>query len=540
MNIKKNKNKKNFILNKFIPFTLIIILLFLTILSFLPKPILISQRKLQSVEPAQGNNTTADNITDDNPKEKSDFGKELTGMFVIFLFMAIYILVRLSCFPENIQKRKNDLYVFIYFANNGTLIASGINILNIFDPNSGILDQILNYGPVYGTSLIYVIGGICFIVNLVKNECIPEQFFSCEYLGYIAKFPCFVWELIPLADYCCMCTTITIYHYEDGHKESDACCVCLWNLFIKFLKFISYVYSVISFYIFYVVFIIGWLIAKLIYQIVLSCRKNENNISQNEINEPDIQTDPRQVGIQNISNQHPIQYIDDPRIQSGGMIIINNIINTNQNSPNENTVHNSQILTINQRPQNINHISPNEKINQNSQPLDTNPITPNENINQNSRPLNAYQNNLNAFINQNNQTLNTNNNSQNEICNNHDNPSQYDLPSEEEINNQPNSNTDRELNQSRLSHGNPAPVLIYNENPNLINKSHANSDKPNDKEDDKEYDKEYDEEDDKEYDKENDNEDDKKYDKENDEEYDKEYDEEDDKEYDKENDNEDD
>ena len=500
MNIKKNKNKKNFILNKFIPFTLIIILLFLTILSFLPKPILISQRKLQSVEPAQGNNTTADNITDDNPKEKSDFGKELTGMFVIFLFMAIYILVRLCYFPENIQKRKNDLYVFIYFANNGTLIASGINILNIFDPNSGILDQILNYGPVYGTSLIYVIGGICFIVNLVKNECIPEQFFSCEYLGYIAKFPCFVWELIPLADYCCMCTTITIYHYEDGHKESDACCVCLWNLFIKFLKFISYVYSVISFYIFYVVFIIGWLIAKLIYQIVLSCRKNENNISQN----------------------------DDPRIQSGGMIIINNIINTNQNSPNENTVHNSQILTINQRPQNINHISPNEKINQNSQPLDTNPITPNENINQNSRPLNAYQNNLNAFINQNNQTLNTNNNSQNEICNNHDNPSQYDLPSEEEINNQPNSNTDRELNQSRLSHGNPAPVLIYNENPNLINKSHANSDKPNDKEDDKEYDKEYDEEDDKEYDKENDNEDDKKYDKQNDEEDDKKYDKEED------------
>ena len=68
MNIKKNKCKKSFILNRFIPITLIIILLLLTILSFLPNTIFISQRKLQSIEPAQGNNTTADNITDDKPE----------------------------------------------------------------------------------------------------------------------------------------------------------------------------------------------------------------------------------------------------------------------------------------------------------------------------------------------------------------------------------------------------------------------------------------------------------------------------------------
>ena len=151
MNIKKNKCKKSFILNRFIPITLIIILLFLTILSFLPNTIFISQRKLQSIESAQGNNTTADNITDDKPEEEQDFGAELTAMFFIFLFMAIYILIRLNHFPEYIRERKNDLYVFLYFANNGTLIASGINIFNIFDPNSDILDQILNYGPVFCT-----------------------------------------------------------------------------------------------------------------------------------------------------------------------------------------------------------------------------------------------------------------------------------------------------------------------------------------------------------------------------------------------------
>ena len=479
MNIKKNNCKKNFILNYFIPFTLIIILLFLTFLSFLPQPLNISQRKLQqSVEPIQGNNTTTDNITDNQPKE-SDFGAELTAGFIIFLFMAIYILIRLNHFREDIRNRKNDLYVFLYFANNGTLIASGINIFNFFDPNSDVLDQILNYGPLSLTSLIYVIGGLCFIVNLVKNNCDPEQFFSCSQLCYIAKFPCFVWELIPLADYCCMCTTITTYYYEDGHTESDACCVCLWNLFIKFLKFISYVYSVIAFYIFYVIFIIGWLIAKLIYQIVLCCRKNENNILPDEINQPEVENLPV------TENPHVVRYPPEipnntnrvPFNPRGITITIQNDININQNPPNENNNNNSQILTNYQYP-------PNEKNNNNSQILTINQYPPND-INRNTQIKNTTQ-----YPSNENQTLNTNNKTQNEIefdkPNNQHNEN-LDYPSEEENNNQPNSIIDRELNQNEQSHGNPAPINDYNVNQNALNESHTNSDKPNDKNDDFEF-----------------------------------------------------
>ena len=212
MNIKKNKYKKKFILNKFIPFILIIILLSLTIIFFLPKPIFISQRKLQSIGPAQGNNKIDDNITDDKSEEELDFGIELTAGVIILFFMAIYILLRLSKFPDSIKNRKNDLYIFMYFANNGTLIVSGINIIIIFDSYSDILYQILNYGPLLFTSLIYIIGGLFFIVNSVKGNCIPEQFFSSEHLSSITKLPCFVWNLIPLADYCCMCTTQIIYY----------------------------------------------------------------------------------------------------------------------------------------------------------------------------------------------------------------------------------------------------------------------------------------------------------------------------------------
>ena len=256
MDIKKNICKKNFILNGFIPFTFIIILLFLIILSFLPKPISITQRKLQSFEHPQGYSIFEGNTTNDKPKEELDLGTELTAGLIIFCLTAIYIISRLNHFPEYIRERKYDLYVFLYFANNGTLIASGINIINIFDPKSDVLYQILNYTPLFFTSLIYIIGGILIIVHKVKSNCNPEVFFSFDHLCEIAKLPCFIWDLIPLADYCCMCTVITTYHYEDGHTESDACCVCLWNLFIKLLKFISYVYS------------------------ILSCRKNENNIPQ--------------------------------------------------------------------------------------------------------------------------------------------------------------------------------------------------------------------------------------------------------------------
>ena len=130
MDIKKNIYKTNFILNGFIPFIFIIILLFLIILSFQPKPISIYQRKLQSFEYSQGDNTIEGNTTNDKHEQELDLGIELTAGLIIFCFMAIYIISSLNKFPKSIRERKYYLYVFIYFANNGTLIASVINIIN--------------------------------------------------------------------------------------------------------------------------------------------------------------------------------------------------------------------------------------------------------------------------------------------------------------------------------------------------------------------------------------------------------------------------
>jgi hypothetical protein len=388
---------------------------------------------LQSIGPVQGNNTTDDNLTDDKSEEESDFGAELTAGVIILCFMAIYILLRLSKFPYYIKNRKNDLYIFMYFANNGTLIASGINIIIIFDSYSDILYQILNYGPLLLTSLIYIIGGLFFIVNLVKGNCIPEQFFSSELLSSITKLPCFVGKLIPLADYCCMCTTQIIY-YADGHNENDdTCCVCMWNFFFKSLKFIFYIYSIISFYIFYIAFIIGWLIAKLIYLIVLILikvlcfRKNENNISQNDASQAEDQNDTNRTESLNVTNQGEVQ-----------------------NDTNQTDIQNS-----------INQAEGQNDIHQAEGQIIDNPITQSESI----------------IVNINN-NININQNSPNEKINkpNKKQMKNIDYLNDEEIHQKLNLSINRELNKSEKSQGNPTPNKVDNVNQNPINQLLANSD----------------------------------------------------------------
>jgi len=91
MIIKINKHKTNFILNRFITFILIIILLILTKLSFLSEPIFISQRKLQSNELNQGNFTTDNIIIDDKHEEIPDLSILLYAGFIFFFYGNLYL-----------------------------------------------------------------------------------------------------------------------------------------------------------------------------------------------------------------------------------------------------------------------------------------------------------------------------------------------------------------------------------------------------------------------------------------------------------------
>jgi len=409
MNIKKHKYKKNFLLNKCIPFTLIIILLFLTILFFLPEPIFNSQRKLQSIESFQENNITNYTIIEE---EKIFYLDTIYIVeFIIFCYMEIYVLIRLKRFPDYIRKRKDDLYTFIYFANNGDLITNILHILFFYFYSIFII-----FTPVVLTSLMYIIGGLYFIDILIKSKCFQEQFFSWEHLSSIIKLPCFAWQLITLDDYCCIDTTNETDD-EDGHTKSNTC-IYLWNLFFKFLKFISYLYAVIVFYVFFIVFIIGWFISKLIYLIVLIFRKNENNISQNEENEPKVENEKNEpkvetkvennegqpkfeTKVENNENEPKVETKvenneDQPKVETK---VENNEgqpkVENNENQPkvenNENQpkVENNEIIAGAQNAIQsgiVINININVSVNQNF---------PNENINKNNQNLNSNQNSQN-------------------------------------------------------------------------------------------------------------------------------------------------
>jgi len=504
MNIKKNEYKKNFILNEFIPFTLIIILKFLIILSFLPKPIFNSQRKLQSIEPSQGNNTTNYTIADEDEGVVvvASYIFFLTIGFIIFCFMAVYILIRLSKFPDYIRERRYDLYAFIYFGNNGNLI---INIFHTLYLVKYDLFIYYDFIPLGLTSLIYIIGGLYFIVNLIKSNCIQEQFFSWEHLSSITKLPCFVWDLIPLDDYCCMCTTNETDD-EDGHIKNNIC-VYLWNLFFKFLKFNTYLYCVISFYIFYIVFIINWLIIKLIYQIVLifiknedNISQNEDNISQNEENKPEVENEENKSKIENEENKSKVEN-EENKSKVENEENKSKVENEENKSKVENEENKSKVENEENHPEiennknqagakNVDHpIIQSGDVNININ-ININLNFPNKNINQKLQPLNTKKNSPKK----------NNQNSQNEpikktnikhkenfdYLNNENiyHKENFDYLNDENINHNLSSNTDRELNQSKQSLGNPASNKVDNENQNPKKGPPINSDKQSDINDD--------------------------------------------------------
>ena len=448
MNIKINKHKTNFILNGFITFILIIILLILTKLSFFSKSKFISQRKLQSNELAQGNSTSDDIIIADEAKEIPYFEVAILVGFIFFCFMAIYILARLSKFPDYIKERRYDLYTFIYFANNGNIIVIFFYILFPFNLHDNRLNIVIISLTFYSSSLVLIIGGICFIANFVKSKCISKQFFIWGHLFSIAKLPCFVWNVIPLNCYCCICIKRTKHYYGDDDSHC-CCCTYICNLFIKLLKFISYIYCIIPFCLFYIVFIIGWLIAKLIYLIVLifikflCCRKKENNISQNDTNQAEVQNDTNQNEGQNVTNRAEVR---NDTNKAEGQNVTNKAEGQNVTNKAEGQNDTHQVEGQNYTHQDediIVNINNNIIINQNS---------PHEKIN---KPDKKQMKNV-------------------------------DYLNDEDIHQKLNLSTNRNLNECKKSQGNPTPnkVNLYNVNQNPINESLSNSEKRTDKDDD--------------------------------------------------------
>ena len=160
----------------------------------------------------------AEEENSDSTSISEDPGSYLLAWFVIFFFIGLYIICTMKRYPE-ISNRTDDVYKFMFFANNGILVAASVNI---FDIKNLIIDS----SPFALSALVFIIGCICYISKYCQKCSIQfgTYYFSCDYLGELYKIPCFVWSIKSLSDPCCRSNSYTVYYYSDGHTESNECC----------------------------------------------------------------------------------------------------------------------------------------------------------------------------------------------------------------------------------------------------------------------------------------------------------------------------
>lgn len=310
-----------------------------------------------------------------------DPGSYLLGWFFIFFFMGLYIICSMKKYPS-IADRTDDVWKFMFFANNGILVAATVNIFNI-------KNLLIDSSPLGLTSLVFIIGSIYYIIKMCK-DCNKSYFFAyfegCNKLGELFMIPCFVWSLVGLTDPCCKSEGYTVTYYSDGHTESTECCHYTWNLFIFLVKRLATIFSIFSYYIFLAFFSIFWFIIKGFQTLIFKCCKNkdkkETDIprSQHEP-KPDKQNDQNKTGI----DMQP--YYGN----FGNQVIINNQNNIN-NQISEKKIGNNE--------QNLNQVSDEYRLSN---------IKQNNNINNEINNSNELPEKSEVEINKPNQNINANN-----------------------------------------------------------------------------------------------------------------------------------
>ena len=279
-------------------------LIILSSLIIISSPSPNSKRFLQSAPNDNIAQTNNYNSTDDSTSVSEDPGAYLLAWFIIFFFIGAYIVCTMKRYPE-ISNRTDDVWKFMFFANNGILVASSVNVFNI-------RNLILDSSPFALSALVFIIGCIYYISKYFQTCSMKVAFhyFECDKLGELYKIPCFMWSLKSLSDDCCRSNSYTVYTYADGHTESNECCHHIWNCAILIIKRLALVFSIVSFYIFLLFYLIFWAIAKLIFMAIMACSKT---IIDMETNSPPIEVPPNPV---------PIDTQNPP--SSGREVMINN------------------------------------------------------------------------------------------------------------------------------------------------------------------------------------------------------------------------
>ena len=262
---------------------------------------------------------------------KSNGAYTLLAFFFIFIIMGIYMICEMKKDPQ-LKEKTDDVWRFMFFANNGALISCIIEVLA--EPGS-----IMNYSPLMVSCVFTAIGIIYYLIKFIRN-CNMEfasKYFDINYLIEIFKLPCFICSIIGLTGPCCRSDTYTVTLYADGHTEDNYCCVQICNCIIYIIKGFTLVLTLFAFYIFAVVFSPFWLLGRFIYS--RKSQKKAETVNENDGNKP---TEGKEY---NKSDKEPSYAID----KNGQNIIIHNspydinVENSNENLRDGNANLNKEI-----------------------------------------------------------------------------------------------------------------------------------------------------------------------------------------------------
>ena len=420
------------------------------------------------------------NETNNNSTSASeDPGSYLLAWFFIFFFMGLYMICSMKKYPE-ISDKTDYVWKFMFFANNGILVASSVNIFNI-------KNMIIDSSPFALSTIVFIIGCIYYLKKYCETCSMgfAELYFQWDKISELNKMPCFIWSLVALTDPCCRSDTYTVTVYEDGHTESNECCVRMWNCFIFVIKRMAVIFTFLSFYIFLVFFILFWLIAKGIFILILNSKiKNAKNNNPNPEVPNDVNIQGNNINNINDKNGYPLSYDDfikDPNQYIGNQ---NNIYN-DKNSVNTNVENQDPMKDINNK-YDYNGINPNNYNTINNNINNSNNNNEISNVNNNDiykKDINnndIYNNGVNNINNNdiyNNDINNINNNDINNINNNdiHDNQGNA-FPGKDEVEQQmsktvtnPENQINHEVNNHNINEHNEDEQQNENNNDNMNN-----------------------------------------------------------------------
>jgi hypothetical protein len=225
---------------------------------------------------------------------------------------------------EEIQITTNDVWKLLFFANNGALLATIIDIVFFNSTLSTYFSLVLS-------AIGFLAGSVYFLYQYIKkcNQEYASYYFSCEKIVKWFKLPCYIIPLIGLADSCCIIKSDT--------PNNECSCECFWiwvfNIFVYLTKIFAIIYAVVSYYIFVIFLLIFWAIGFLIYNSMFNKKDNKNkssNFSMQTSGNNDTQ-------INSTSSDGINSTIKNPLGNNEAIIVIQNYKINNEEINNQNT-----------------------------------------------------------------------------------------------------------------------------------------------------------------------------------------------------------